>query len=142
MKECNSTRKTNIFEKKKWSYPDQIFTLVTMVFENFLILTKIIQSKSSIHFERIYRSTCTSTDPNSTWRGHFLLSTRWPKFFVFKNFTKSWNKVWVPPFTVFVGLNSSSPVSVRWLKYWPFRISFLEFLKFHIFEVKLKYAPT
>ena len=39
---------------------------VITIFENFLILTKIIQLQSSIGFERIFQSTYTLMDPNST----------------------------------------------------------------------------
>ena len=68
IKECNNTRKTHIYGTEKRT-PLQNFTLIPMVqtvFENFEILTKIIHPQSSLHFERIFQSTFTLLDPNST----------------------------------------------------------------------------
>ena len=63
----------NFLEIKDQTY-DRNSTLIPMVqkvFRNFLILTKIIQLQSSLHFERIFESTYIFIDQNSTWWTHF-----------------------------------------------------------------------
>ena len=43
-----------------------LIPMVQKVFQNFLILTKIIQLQKSLHFERIFESTYIFMDQNST----------------------------------------------------------------------------
>ena len=68
-----------IFLEKKDKMYDQISTLIPIVqtvFEIFMILSKIIQLQSSLHFEQIFQSTYMLMDLNSTRWTHFRLLSR------------------------------------------------------------------